>query len=109
LRSPPSAGGGEVAVADRAQGSSTAASATSVTGPAAGKSVVSAARAAIFACFLALIAHTMAYAGFLEDPLTWVLLSIGGSLAVAPQLAMEQAEADRGREVPAGSPAQAPA
>ncbi len=109
LRSPPSAGGAEVAVADRAQGSSTAAGATSVTGPAAGKSVVSAARAAIFACFLALIAHTMAYAGFLEDPLTWVLLSIGGSLAVAPQLAMEQAEADRGREVPAASPAQAPA
>jgi hypothetical protein len=51
----------------------------------------------------------MAYAGFLEDPLTWVLLSIGGSLAMAPQLATEQAEADRGREVPAESPAQAPA
>jgi hypothetical protein len=85
------------------------ASATSVTGPAAERVVLVAARAAVFACFLALIAHTMAYAGFLEDPLTWVLLSIGGSLAVAPQLAVEQAEADRGREVTAASPAQAPA
>jgi len=74
-----------------------------------GQAVLVAARAAVFACFLALIAHTMAYAGFLEDPLTWVLLSIGGSLAMAPQLATEQAEADRGREVPAESPAQAPA
>ena len=63
----------------------------------------------MFACFLALIAHTMAYAGFLEDPLTWVLLSIGGSLAVVPQLAIEQTEADSQRELPAAPPAQAPA
>ncbi|MEK6251394.1 MAG: O-antigen ligase family protein [Actinomycetota bacterium] len=83
-------------------------SAGAATGPATEPLVLTAARAGVFACFLALIAHTMAYAGFLEDPLTWVLLSIGGSLAVAPQLAMEQAEADRGREVPAASPAQAP-
>ena len=109
LRGPPSAGGAEVAVADRAQGSSTAASATSVTGPAVERPVVIAARGAVFACFLALIAHTMAYAGFLEDPLTWVLLSIGGSLAVAPQLAIEQTEADSQRELPAAPPAQAPA
>ena len=51
-----------------------------VTGPAAGV-VSSAARAAVLACFIALLAHTMAYAGFLEDPLTWALLAIGGSLA----------------------------
>jgi putative inorganic carbon (HCO3(-)) transporter len=68
-----------------------------------------AARAAVFACFLALIAHTMAYAGFLEDPLTWVLLSIGGSLAVAPKLATGQAEADSQREMPTAPPAQATA
>jgi hypothetical protein len=26
----------------------------------------------------------MAYAGFFEDPITWVLLAIGASLAAAP-------------------------
>ena len=41
------------------------------------------ARAAIAACFVALMAHTLAYAGFLEDPLTWVLLAVGSSLASA--------------------------
>jgi O-antigen ligase len=101
LRGPPSVGAATGPAAGR--------SATSATGPAAGRLVVSAARAAVFACFLALIAHTMAYAGFLEDPLTWVLLSIGGSLAVAPQLAMEQSEADPQREVPMAPPPQATA
>jgi putative inorganic carbon (HCO3(-)) transporter len=80
-----------------------------VTGPAAERVVQSAARAAVFACFLALVAHTMAYAGFLEDPLAWVLLSIGGSLAFAPQLATEPAEARRGHDAAPASPAQAPA
>ncbi len=81
----------------------------STTGPSAERVVLVAARAAVFACFLALIAHTMAYAGFLEDPLTWVLLSIGGSLAIAPQLAMEQGEADSQGEWPTAPPAQATA
>jgi hypothetical protein len=26
----------------------------------------------------------MAYAGFFEDPITWVLLAVGSSLAAAP-------------------------
>jgi O-antigen ligase len=38
-------------------------------------------RAAILAAFVALLVHTMAYAGFFEDPITWVLLAIGASLA----------------------------
>jgi O-antigen ligase len=42
------------------------------------------ARAAILAAFVALLVHTMAYAGFFEDPITWVLLAIGASLAAAP-------------------------
>jgi O-Antigen ligase len=42
-----------------------------------------AARAAVLAAFTALIVHTLFYAGFLEDPATWVLLAIGASLAVA--------------------------
>ncbi len=38
-------------------------------------------RAAVLAAFIALLVHTMAYAGFFEDPITWVLLAIGASLA----------------------------
>jgi O-antigen ligase len=41
------------------------------------------ARVAILATFTALIVHTMAYAGFFEDPITWVLLAAGVSLAAA--------------------------
>lgn len=40
-------------------------------------------RAAVLAAFVALLAHTMAYAGFFEDPIAWVLLAVGGSLATA--------------------------
>jgi O-antigen ligase len=41
------------------------------------------ARAALAAAFLALLLHTMLYADFLEDPLTWTVLGIGGALAAA--------------------------
>lgn len=40
-----------------------------------------AARAAILAAFVALLVHTLSYAGFFDDPITWVLLAIGASLA----------------------------
>ena len=50
------------------------------TGPARDTPV---ARAAILATFTALVVHTMAYAGFFEDPITWVLLAAGVSLAAA--------------------------
>jgi O-antigen ligase len=39
------------------------------------------ARAAIGAAFLALVFHTMLYADFLEDPVTWTLLGVGTALA----------------------------
>jgi hypothetical protein len=42
-----------------------------------------AARAAVLAAFVALLVHTMAYAGFFEDPIAWVLLAVGASLAAA--------------------------
>ncbi len=42
-----------------------------------------AARAAILAAFVALLVHTLSYAGFFDDPITWVLLAIGASLAHA--------------------------
>jgi hypothetical protein len=52
-----------------------------VTGPAR-----QVARAAVFATFVALVVHTMAYAGFYEDPITWVLLAAGVSLATADRV-----------------------
>lgn len=42
------------------------------------------ARAAVLAAFAALLVHTMAYAGFYEDPIAWVLLAVGASLAAVP-------------------------
>ncbi len=44
-------------------------------------------RVGIAATFLALLLHTMLYADFLEDPITWTLLAIGGSLAVSARAA----------------------
>ncbi len=41
-------------------------------------------RSAIAAAFAALIFHTLLYADFLEDPVTWALLGVGVSLAVTP-------------------------
>jgi hypothetical protein len=35
----------------------------------------------VLATFVALLVHTMAYAGFFEDPITWVLLAMGSTLA----------------------------
>jgi len=49
-------------------------------------SVPLAARAAVLAAFVALLVHTMAYAGFFEDPITWVLFAIGASLASGPMV-----------------------
>jgi O-antigen ligase len=47
-----------------------------------------AARAALAAMFVALVVHTMAYAAFLEDPFTWVILAAGVSLAPRAQLGL---------------------
>jgi O-antigen ligase len=46
-------------------------------------------RAAVLAAFVALLVHTMAYAGFFEDPITWVLLAVGAALAGTPFAATE--------------------
>jgi O-antigen ligase len=43
--------------------------------------LLSPSQAAIAACFTALVVHTMAYADFLEDPITWALLGVGMALA----------------------------
>jgi len=41
----------------------------------------SVARMVVLAAFCALLLHTMLYAAFLEDPLTWTLLGVGTALA----------------------------
>ena len=38
-------------------------------------------RVLVVVCVLSLVAHTMMYAAFLEDPLTWVLLGAGSAMA----------------------------
>jgi putative inorganic carbon (HCO3(-)) transporter len=52
-------------------------------------------RVGIVAAFLALLLHTMLYAAFLEDPLTWALLGIGGALATAARASDSESEAER--------------
>ncbi len=49
------------------------------------------ARAAVAAAFLALVFHTLLYADFLEDPVSWALLAVGCALAARPARAVEQA------------------
>ena len=52
-------------------------------GPDRRPTIIDVARAAVLAAFVALLAHTMAYAGFFQDPITWVLLAVGASLAAS--------------------------
>jgi O-antigen ligase len=42
-------------------------------------------RAAIAAAFAGLVLHTLLYAAFLEDPLTWTLLAAGTAFALRPE------------------------
>jgi len=54
------------------------------------------ARAAVAAAFVALITHTMLYAAFLEDPLTWALLGVGVALARSGAAAGQQLDGAAG-------------
>jgi putative inorganic carbon (HCO3(-)) transporter len=56
-------------------------------GPDRRPTIFDVARAAVLAAFVALLVHTMAYAGFFQDPITWVLLAVGASLAAVPRTA----------------------
>lgn len=47
--------------------------------------VVALARVAIAAAFAALVVHTLVYAAFLEDPVTWVLLGLAVALTLGPR------------------------
>jgi hypothetical protein len=52
------------------------------------------ATAAVAAAFCALVLHTLVYAAFLEDPLSWTLLAlaagIGATRAAGPAAAVAQ-------------------
>jgi O-antigen ligase len=48
---------------------------------AGGDAAIALGRMAVLAAFVALLVHTIGYAGYLTDPLTWALLAVGGSLA----------------------------
>jgi O-antigen ligase len=65
------------------------------------------ARAGVAAAFAALLAHTMMYAAFLEDPMTWTLLAVGSALAVAARArgtAVATPDTARAPEEPAPKP-----
>jgi O-antigen ligase len=62
------------------------------------------ARIAILAAFCALLVHTIGYAGYLTDPLTWALLAVGGALAL-PALGGEAPAAAERASVRAGADA----
>ncbi len=52
------------------------------------------ARVAVAAAFTALVVHTLLYAAFLEDPLTWALLALGTGLAAAAAIRPSDAAAE---------------
>src|SRR3954471_12472815 len=41
-------------------------------------------RTIVAACFTALVFHTMTYAAFLEDPITWTLIGLGIAIRLSP-------------------------
>jgi O-antigen ligase len=51
------------------------------------------AAAAVAAAFCALVLHTLVYAAFLEDPLSWTLLALAGALAARAPAASRRARA----------------
>jgi O-antigen ligase len=61
-------------------------------------------RAAVAAAFTALVAHTMLYAAFLEDPLAWTLLGAGTAMALWPRAEVER-EPAASAPAPAGAEA----
>jgi hypothetical protein len=60
------------------------------------------ATAAIAACFVAIVAHSLGYAGFTTDPASWALLGLG--LALRRPGALEPPGGDATPPVAAQSP-----
>jgi hypothetical protein len=63
-----------------------------------------AARVAVAAAFVALLVHTLLYAAYLEDPLTWALLALGTGLAALPAAAADVQATDDPAPEPSPSP-----
>jgi O-antigen ligase len=61
------------------------------------------ARVAVAAAFIALLFHTLLYADFLEDPVTWVLLAVGTALARQAVARPRARERGRARAAAAGT------
>jgi hypothetical protein len=58
--------------------------------------VVLVARCVVAAAFCALLLHTLVYAAFLEDPLTWTLLALAAALRhVEPSTSLEESDPSR--------------
>jgi O-antigen ligase len=55
------------------------------------------ARATIAAAFIALVFHTLLYADFLEDPITWTLLGIGIALSYSARARLQPAPVRAGQ------------
>ncbi|MEA2196862.1 MAG: hypothetical protein QOJ25_913 [Solirubrobacteraceae bacterium] len=55
------------------------------------------ARVAVAAAFVALVFHTLLYADFLEDPVTWALLAVGSALALQADAAARTTASERAR------------
>ena len=55
-------------------------------------------RAAMAAAYAGLVLHTLVYAAFLEDPLSWVLLALGASLRLAGEMREASPEPAPARE-----------
>jgi len=62
---------------------------------------------ALGAAFLALFVHALSYSGFLEDPLTWLVLAVGAGYLSWPRrddgTSREREELERGEAAPAGA------
>jgi hypothetical protein len=55
-------------------------------------------RAAMAAAYAGLVLHTLVYAAFLEDPLSWVLLALGATLRLAGEMREASPEPAPARE-----------
>src|SRR4051812_20611225 len=61
------------------------------------------ARAFVVAAFIGLLVHTLLYAAFLEDPLTWTLLAVGTALAAVPRSRVREPAAAAREPAPVGA------
>ena len=59
---------------------------------------------ALAAVLLALFVHSLAYSGFLEDPITWLVFGLAAGASVRPTQPAPDALARSGTPIPVGTP-----